>query len=593
MKDIKTRDSVQTRTSHGRDLTVAAAMKKAYIKTREQAEETVNSENESAESYALGEAQANAEEVVAASADTARTGAGKAIREARERIRTRKKASEQIDEVVSPTANGSAPTPSARCGSPVVYEQAATATDNSRRAGAIKTREYVRQSQTKTDSAGISVKRTSDVIKATERRAAAKRSRTAAVKTAQKTQAAATKAANDSRKAAQFARQTADKAKKAAKASYRALKAAIKGAIAGVKSLVAAIAAGGWVAVVIIIIVCLAGLIAASAFGIFTGNDVSGATDGDTSRDLRSAVSTINSEYYEKIQTIRNGVENLDKTTITINGEIGAMTGVWQDVLAVYAVDTAHGTNATLAIDFDSSKTQRLREIFWSMVSMSYRVTERVVEEEQEVTDEYGNATTELVEVTYHDVKVYVTTKSAAQAAALYSFSDEQNRILVELMSDQFTKSWSDLIYGYSYGDEDIVAVAISQIGNIGGEPYWRWYGLSSRTEWCAIFVSWCADQCGYIDAGVIPKFAWVPDAVSWFQARGQWQPGGYTPMPGDIIFFDWESDGGANHVGIVEYCENSVVHTVEGNSGDACKRRQYGVGDRKIMGYGLPIYSS
>ena len=277
--------------------------------------------------------------------------------------------------------------------------------------------------------------------------------------------------------------------------------------------------------------------------------------------------------------------------SIYINGEIGAMAGVWQDVLAVYAVDTAHGDDATIAIDFDSSKTQKLRDTFWDMVSISYNVIERPVEEEQEVADEDGNITTETVEVIYRDLKIYVKTKNASQAAAMYAFSDEQNKVLTEMMSEQFTKSWSDLIYGYSYGDEDIVAVAISQIGNVGGEPYWRWYGLSSRTEWCAIFVSWCADQCGYLDSGIIPKFAWVPDAVSWFQARGQWQSRGYTPAPGDIIFFDWEGDGGANHVGIVEYVENGVVHTVEGNSGNACKRKQYSINSSSILGYGIPMY--
>ena len=71
------------------------------------------------------------------------------------------------------------------------------------------------------------------------------------------------------------------------------------------------------------------------------------------------------------------------------------------------------------------------------------------------------------------------------------------------------------------------------------GQPYWSWYGFSSRVEWCACFVSWCANQCGYIEAGVIPKFAGCRNAVNWFQERGQWQDRYYTPNPGDIIFCD------------------------------------------------------
>ena len=59
----------------------------------------------------------------------------------------------------------------------------------------------------------------------------------------------------------------------------------------------------------------------------------------------------------------------------------------------------------------------------------------------------------------------------------------------------------------------------------------------------------------------------------------------------GDIIFFDWEGDGTTDHVGIVEKCENGTVYTVEGNSGDACKQRQYAVGSSNIYGYGIPAY--
>lgn len=62
----------------------------------------------------------------------------------------------------------------------------------------------------------------------------------------------------------------------------------------------------------------------------------------------------------------------------------------------------------------------------------------------------------------------------------------------------------------------------------------------------------------------------------------------------GDIIFFDWadSNDGKADHVGIVEKCENGIVYTIEGNtSGDVCKQNQYNVGSSVILGYGTPAY--
>ena len=92
--------------------------------------------------------------------------------------------------------------------------------------------------------------------------------------------------------------------------------------------------------------------------------------------------------------------------------------------------------------------------------------------------------------------------------------------------------------------------------------------------EWCACFVSWCAEQCGYIEGGFIPKFAGCISGANWFKERNQWQDRNYEPTAGDIIFFVWEGDGLTDHVGIVEKCENGVVYTVEGNSGDAVKQR-------------------
>lgn len=144
--------------------------------------------------------------------------------------------------------------------------------------------------------------------------------------------------------------------------------------------------------------------------------------------------------------------------------------------------------------------------------------------------------------------------------------------------------------YNYGVGNGVITKVAAQQIGNIGGKKFWSWYGFNGRIEWCACFVSWCADQCGYIKSGTIPKFAAVESGTSWFKGKGQWQKKSYTPKPGDIIFFDWNG-GGADHVGIVESCNGKTITTIEGNSSDMCRRRTYTVGGSVIYGYGIPKY--
>ena len=137
------------------------------------------------------------------------------------------------------------------------------------------------------------------------------------------------------------------------------------------------------------------------------------------------------------------------------------------------------------------------------------------------------------------------------------------------------------------FGSQQIVSVAMGQIGNSGGQKFWSWYGFDSRVEWCACFVSWCADQSGLIESGNVPKFSLCSEGVTWFQGKNKWQSGGTTPSAGMIIFFDWNHDGTSDHVGIVEKCEGGRVYTIEGNSSDQVRQRTYAVDYGAIMGYG------
>ena len=139
---------------------------------------------------------------------------------------------------------------------------------------------------------------------------------------------------------------------------------------------------------------------------------------------------------------------------------------------------------------------------------------------------------------------------------------------------------------GTRAGNQNTVHIEKDQVGNVGGQPYWSWYGFNSRVEWCACFVSWCLNQSGYSE----PKFAACnSQGVPWFRNHGQWANGNYKDLaPGDVIFFDWEGDGSADHVGIVIGTDGERVYTVEGNSGDSCRIRDYDLNSTVIMGYGL-----
>ena len=143
-----------------------------------------------------------------------------------------------------------------------------------------------------------------------------------------------------------------------------------------------------------------------------------------------------------------------------------------------------------------------------------------------------------------------------------------------------------DFVNGTRPGNTAIVELAKQQVGNVGGRPYWSWYGFSSRVEWCACFVSWCYGQMGLSE---LRFAACQSQGVPWFTSHGQWGARGYENIaPGDAIFFDWDLDGSADHVGLVIGTDGQRVYTVEGNSGDACKIKSYPLDYACIKGYGL-----
>lgn len=170
-----------------------------------------------------------------------------------------------------------------------------------------------------------------------------------------------------------------------------------------------------------------------------------------------------------------------------------------------------------------------------------------------------------------------------------YLYRNGGNFLYAELVFQYIQEASSS--GGGSGGNEGMVSVALEQVGNVGGQKFWSWYGYPGRVEWCATFVSWVANQNGYIESGAVLKFAYCPTGVNWFKEKGQWLDGGGTPNPGDIIFFDWEPDGVSDHVGIVVRVEGDKVKTMEGNTGDMAAEREYPLNSNVIVGYGQPKY--
>lgn len=243
----------------------------------------------------------------------------------------------------------------------------------------------------------------------------------------------------------------------------------------------------------------------------------------------------------------------------------------------------------------DEAKKKILTDIFWQMNMISSKMdtkTEKVI---VKTDDGNGNITETESTVTRKYLHITVDHKTALEMADEYGFDEDQRRQLAELLSDENKELWTQVLYRITGGGSDIVSVALSQVGNVGGYPYWKWYGFETRVEWCACFVSWCANECGYISSGIIPKFAGCTSGgMAWFKEHGQWKEQDYIPNPGDIIFFDWASNGlagDADHVGIVEKVENGRIYTIEGNSDDSVRQNSYPVGYLEIRGFGCPSY--
>lgn len=300
---------------------------------------------------------------------------------------------------------------------------------------------------------------------------------------------------------------------------------------------------------------------------------------------MQTVVQEINLEYDNRLDEIIN-------TTSYDVLEMSGSRAVWKEVLSVYSVKVnADPDNPMEVATMDDTKKQLLKDIFWEMNEISSRTETKTETEVTETDDGHGNIVQTETTVSRTYLYVTVSHKTIDEMAAQYHFNQEQKDFLADLTKEENNPLWSGVLYGIATSNEQIVSIALSQVGNVGGQPYWNWYGFSSRVEWCACFVSWCANESGYIDTGVIPKFSLCTDGVNWFQNRGKWADRSYEPAPGTIIFFDWENDGETDHVGIVQKCENGTVYTVEGNSGDTCRTKTYPVGSSNIYGYGIPAY--
>lgn len=590
---------------------IAEHLKKAAVRTKDTAQNLMDDGQITPEEYASDQMKYAAQDTAETAEHTVKSGVNKAKEKAKEKVKDKIKEHRQEKlerrEVAErqPDVSQSEPAPrqsGAASNSEYRARTSARSPEGSARENTkIKTRaekknrpfrkertirraeEQKRSIKQTARSAGKQTIKTKNAVRTSVKTAekAGKQIKTAAktaekgIKTAEKSAQAAKKAAAESLKATQ---KVAEMARQAAIAAAKAVKAA------AVKELIAAIIAGGWVSVIIIVVILMIALIVGSIYAIFFSGE-----DTGTGMTMLDAVQRINSEYQAEIRDIKETYAHDDLVMTSTRAN-------WREVLSVYAVKlNTDPDNPQEVASMDENKLQILIGVFWDMNEIDFR-TESYNETVTIVTaDEDGNLVETETTVSRTRLYITVTHKTAEEMANEYGFLTEQREQLADLLSDENASLWSAALYGIDFSG-DIVEVALSQVGN-SGDTYWSYMGFESRVEWCACFVSWCANECGYIDADIIPKTASCVSGESWFRARDQWQDSSYTPNPGDIIYFDWDKvetngqDGITDHVGIVEKVEGGYIYTIEGNSGDRVSNNAWAVGYYEIYGFGIPVY--
>ena len=363
------------------------------------------------------------------------------------------------------------------------------------------------------------------------------------------------------------------KTARAGENTFKAAKAAVEAAAKTVQSMIAALGAAG--AVMVLLLVIIVGIIGGAAF--------SGSSESSEalSQEVLSYTSTIQKyanqygipEYVSVIQAIMmqesggRGTDPMQSSECPYNTRYSNSPNAIQD--ADYSIQVGIQYYADCLREAGCTSPQDMDKLKLSLQGYNYGngyITWAI--------QKYGGYSAE-------NAMQFSNEQAASHGWSAYGDPEYVPHVLRYYSS-------GGLFAGLFGGNGQIVSVALTQLGNQGGQKFWSWYGFDSHVAWCACFASWCGDQAGLIESGKMPKFSLCNDGIAWFQSKGKWKSRGYSPAPGTLIFFDWNGDGTSDHVGIVEKTEGSTVYTVEGNSSDAVNKRSYDINNGTIMGYGI-----
>lgn len=219
---------------------------------------------------------------------------------------------------------------------------------------------------------------------------------------------------------------------KGIKVAIKATVSAIKGIIAGVKSLIAMIAAGGSLAAIVILVICLIGLLATSIFGIFLSSEKTSSN----SITMNDVVRECNKDFSNKLESIQNS--NIHDEYV-LEGNMAS----WKDILLTYTIRQSNGINEKEVITLDDSKKKLIKDIFWDMNEITYSVKTEKVESSSVNTDDEM-----VMEEQKKVLHIYINNKSVEDMKSKYFFNSAQANQLTELSSSKYDSLWNGVIYG-------------------------------------------------------------------------------------------------------------------------------------------------
>ncbi len=239
-----------------------------------------------------------------------------------------------------------------------------------------------------------------------------------------------------SQRAMKLARETAKRTYQGAKLTVKTTISAIKAIIAGTKALISALIAGGWIALVVIIVICLIGLLVGSIFGIF----FSGEKSSPNAMTMQDAIVECNQEFSDKLESIQNSNPHDE---YVLDGNVAT----WRDILTIYTIKQSNGINEQEVVTMNDAKKQILKDIYWDMNIITSEVKDETVTVQGVNTEELPK------EVQKKVLHIKIDSKTAEDMKNVYHFNPNQIKQYDELSSNEYASLWNNVVYGMDSGE--------------------------------------------------------------------------------------------------------------------------------------------